>query len=480
MSVPVFITCRDRVDCLRVLVDRLEKMSGIGPIVLVDNDSAWPPMVDYLAATPHEVVRLGENVGHRAIWEKGVHEPLRTSGPFVVTDPDVIPDDECPADAVDHLLELLETYPDVTKVGLGLRIDDLPDFSLANDVRDWEAQFWDDEIRPGVYRANVDTTFALYRAGAGPEHAPAIRTGPPFLARHLPWYSDPDAPSSEEIFYRARARKDSTNWHGGPLEPALAAALARRRRTLRGQPDHWLLDAWAAEPDLVDETEFTPWGAPGWLSWNPMSAERDFCEFVGKLTRLVQPGRVVETGVGQGYSTRRVAAALGDGLQICYENDAEIRAALAELPFFADAHHVLMSDPTPAGADFADADLTVLDSEPPDRYTELADWRTSGRPGSVLVVHDCGNGHPEGTPHAHLRQLVNDLDIPGVFLRNPRGSFLGFHPGPRGLKESALTVEEMQRQVIALSTELDAVRATLSWRVTRPLRGIKAIGKRGR
>jgi len=91
MSIPVFITCRDRVACLQRLVDRLETMDGVGPIVLVDNDSAWPPLLDYLDATPHEVVRLAENSGHLAVWRHAIHEARRRAGPFVVTDPDVIP-----------------------------------------------------------------------------------------------------------------------------------------------------------------------------------------------------------------------------------------------------------------------------------------------------------------------------------------------------------------------------------------------------
>jgi hypothetical protein len=387
-------------------------------------------MLDYLAATPHEVVALGENAGHRAVWTHGVREQLRQAGPFIVTDPDVIPDPECPDDAIVHLRDLLDEYPKVPKIGLGLHIDDLPALNTrADEIRDWESQFWERELAPGVFEAGVDTTFALYRAGAGPDEFKAIRTGAPFMARHLPWYDDADSPIPEEIFYRARARTDSTNWHGAPLKPHLSAALARHRRQKRGQVDHPLLDAWAAEPELVDESEFTPWAPLGWSSWNAMSAERDFCDFVGLLAQMLQPRHVIETGIGQGFTTRRLASRLGDGLHVCFENDPEIRAALADLPFFADERHQLREASTPSAEDFAQADLTVLDSEPPDRFTELKGWRTAGHAGSVLVVHDCGNGHPEGTYHDQIRRIVEELEIPGVFLRNPRGAFLGFHPG---------------------------------------------------
>lgn len=466
MSVPVFVTCRDRVACLRVLVERLEKMDGIGPIILVDNDSAWPPMVDYLDSTPHEVIRLGENAGHRAIWNRAVHELLRQSGPFVVTDPDVVPDETCPEDTVTRLSALLDEYPTMPKVGLGLRIDDLPAWNrLAVDVHDWESQFWERELAPGIYDAAVDTTFALYRAGAGPEESPAIRTGSPYLARHLPWYDDPDSPSPEEIFYRARARADSTNWHGGPLEPPLAAALARRRRIQQGVADHPALDGWA-----VDESASAPWIRPAGYASSAMSAELDFCDFVGFLARMMQPDVVVETGVGQGYTTRRVAAGLGDGTLLCFENDPAIRAGLSALTFFADKRHVLMSQPTPAAEDFAQADLILLDSDPPDRFTELARWRASGRPGSVLVVRDCDNGQGAGDDHTQFRHLIEEHGIPGVFLHSPGGAFLGFHPGSAGRVALRAALEEAQRQSDVAKNELEAVKASRSWRVTRPLR----------
>ena len=47
----------------------------------------------------------------------------------------------------------------------------------------------------------------------------------------------------------------------------------------------------------------------------------------------------------------------------------------------------------------------------------------------MVLVHDAGNGHPPDSPHARLGELIRSLGIPGVFLRNPRGGFLGIKPG---------------------------------------------------
>ena len=407
----------------------------------------------------------------------------RANGFFVVTDPDVIPDTSCPPDAMTHLVSLLRRYPHVTKAGLGLRIDDLPPGSdLTRDVRDWESQFWDTELEPGVFEAHIDTTFAVYRPGApGADYTPAVRTAPPYVARHLPWYDDPANPGAEELFYRARSRPDSTTWHSQVLQPHFAAKLDRRRRSMQRLADHPLLDAWSAEPDLRDEADFTPWAKPGWRSWNAMSPERDFCEFVGLTTRLLQPEIIVETGVGQGFSTRRISREQGSGVHLCFESDPELRTALASLPFFLKGKHRLSAEPTPANEDFRRADLTVLDSDPSYRYEELSRWRESAREGSGLLVHDCGNRHSAGTIHRQLRDMVISLDIPGTFLSNPRGGFFGIHPGPAGpyrlRAEMAHNADELLRtkqELLQTREELSRIRMSLSWRVTQPLRAARA------
>ena len=61
-GVPIIINCRDRLGSLVELVDYLER-AGQDRIYLLDNDSAYPPLLEYLAHSPHEVVRLGRNAG---------------------------------------------------------------------------------------------------------------------------------------------------------------------------------------------------------------------------------------------------------------------------------------------------------------------------------------------------------------------------------------------------------------------------------
>lgn len=131
----------------------------------------------------------------------------------MVTDPDVVPVEECPLDAVDRFRDLLDRHAHLHKAGFGLRIDDLPDhYALAQQVRDWERRFWADEIEPGVFRADIDTTFALYRPMRRHLESHAVRTGHPYVARHLPWYLDSANLSDEDRYYREHADPIISNW----------------------------------------------------------------------------------------------------------------------------------------------------------------------------------------------------------------------------------------------------------------------------
>jgi hypothetical protein len=101
---------------------------------------------------------------------------------------------------------------------------------LAGAVREWEARFWRDEVEPGVFRADIDTTFALYRP-LDRRHMEdrALRTGAPYLARHLPWYLATAGLSDEESYYREHADPTISNWDRDQL-PRWKARWLREHR----------------------------------------------------------------------------------------------------------------------------------------------------------------------------------------------------------------------------------------------------------
>lgn len=210
-SIPIFITTRDRCTDLVLLLERLRDHDNV---TLVDCVSTYEPMLDFLNETDRKVVRLEENLGHNAPWAAGL---VPSTGQYIVTDPDIVPSEECPDDFVEYLSEVVRGNPGLIKAGLGLKIDDLPDhYLLKPEVLAWEGQFWS-HLRKGrrsfLYDAPIDATFALYASGVtAPALMPAMRTGAPYVARHMPWYSDSQNPTEEEIYYKEHASRSVTSW----------------------------------------------------------------------------------------------------------------------------------------------------------------------------------------------------------------------------------------------------------------------------
>lgn len=212
-NIPIFINNRDRLAPLKVLVDWLLD-HGHRNINIIDNASTYPPLLDYYTSISGviSVVRLPENIGPWAFWKLGLHKETIT--PYIVTDPDVHPISECPPDLIERMLDVLIQTPDTSKVGPGIMIDDLPDhYEHKSSVHEWEKRFWHRPFNRGLFRAPIDTTFAIYRRGAEfSNDENNVRMGYPYLIKHTPWYTDNNAPNEEESYYRTHAQKGLSYW----------------------------------------------------------------------------------------------------------------------------------------------------------------------------------------------------------------------------------------------------------------------------
>jgi hypothetical protein len=214
-TVPIIINSRDRRACLEQLVVWL-RSAGYTNLAILDNESTYPPLLEYLQSLGDEIIiyRLPRNHGPRALWSSGLISVLGDV-PFVYTDPDIVPVEDCPADAVLTLWQLLDRHRLATKAGMGIRIDDIPDsYEHKSAVQSWEGQFWRKPLAGNCYDAPVDTTFALYRPGSWHDLL-AVRAGPPYLVRHLPWYADSACPTPEDRYYADHAQVRMSSW-GGP------------------------------------------------------------------------------------------------------------------------------------------------------------------------------------------------------------------------------------------------------------------------
>jgi hypothetical protein len=179
------------------------------------------------------------------------------------------------------------------------------------------------------------------------------------------------------------------------------------------------IDQWDEEPDPVDESLHTQDGE-GWESWNGFSPEKAFCEFAAALVAINRPGLVVETGIGQGYTTRRILP-MPSGRYLGFESDADLRARLRDLNVWSETAQ-LASEPEASSEVFAACDLAILDSDLPQRKREIDRWLESAAPGAFALIHDARPDHP--AKPSFFRKLADYLGPHGVFLGNPRGAWL--------------------------------------------------------
>jgi hypothetical protein len=212
--IPVIINNFNRLTYPQQLIAFLEQC-GFVNIVILDNDSKYQPLLDYYKNCRHNVVKLGKNYGHLALWKSALYKRYRWNY-FIYTDPDVLPVERCPLNFIEYFKSVLDKTNALDKVGFGIKIDDLPDwFRLKAKTIDHEKKFWTTEVEPGVYEAQIDTTFALYKPFTGLKFGEvhtlaAYRFGAPYMVRHLPWYTDSANLSEEEQYYLKMSNASSS------------------------------------------------------------------------------------------------------------------------------------------------------------------------------------------------------------------------------------------------------------------------------
>ncbi|MDR3358368.1 MAG: glycosyltransferase [Desulfovibrio sp.] len=234
INIPVYIISFNRKTYLKRLVEWLER-KNFRNITIVDNNSTYPPLLEYLTSLPYRVVRLEENFGHLAVWKCGKFADILAKKFFIVTDPDILPEETCPDDVIMRFQAYLAAHPRITKCGFSLRIDDIPEcHPLRASIIKVEREYWKNPLPDGSgFFAPIDTTFALYRPGITPNDPrwfDSIRLAPPYIARHLPWYKNPDAPDEEILFYKNTVQIQSTFWTASDSASLKRENLALRER----------------------------------------------------------------------------------------------------------------------------------------------------------------------------------------------------------------------------------------------------------
>jgi len=202
-SIPIMIINYNRCETLMQMVDWLRSLNDKVSIIIADNASSYPPLLEYYAQLdlPNvQVIRFEENHGLSKLIE--LSQTLKDFKYYVLTDPDLIPYKNTSPDILNRMMEMMDKYRDINHIGASLEINDIPDhYPLKEAVVKWEERFWKVSREPGVYEAFVDTTFGMYRSNSQVTRLyPALRLGNPYTLKHVDWYLDPVNISPETQF----------------------------------------------------------------------------------------------------------------------------------------------------------------------------------------------------------------------------------------------------------------------------------------
>lgn len=216
-KIPVIIISFNQLFYLRKLVDFLLE-SGYNNIIIADNASTYPPLIEYLddICRHVKVIKFQENYGHMVVFRKSKVFRKYTRGFYAVTDADVLPSEECPPDFMAYFKRLLYTYKRVNKVGFSLDTKRIPNTHPYKDqIIEWESKYWERKTEEGNYYADIDTTFALYRPMSFKwikvSFMNAVRTKAPYTAIHGGWILDPGNLTREQRYYMETA-SESSSW----------------------------------------------------------------------------------------------------------------------------------------------------------------------------------------------------------------------------------------------------------------------------
>ena len=218
-SIPIIIISFNQLFYLKQLIDFL-KDQKCNNIVIVDNNSNYPPLLEYLWEIEKEVtvIRMKKNYGHNVFTHRQDLFEDYLEGYYVITDPDIVPDSNCPHDFMRYFKKLLDSNPSVRKVGFSLRTDNIPNTNPEKSFIQKRQQVYGElarRDRKKNFYADIDTTFAMYRPKIFDflpvPYLSGIRTKPPYSASHGGWHIDPQNLTEEQLNY-LNTSNDSGSW----------------------------------------------------------------------------------------------------------------------------------------------------------------------------------------------------------------------------------------------------------------------------
>lgn len=239
-TIPVIVINFNQLFYLKKLVNFLLKRK-FENIIIIDNLSTYPPLLQYYQTLKGVTVEyMDKNYGHMVFFENDDLQKKYGKGFYVVTDADIVPNENLPLDFMNSLLKILiKEFTTITKVGFALKTDDIPPtYTFRDQVINWERKFWISKYNHSLesYYAKLDTTFALYKPYYpqwlnAVEFLSGIRIAGDFTASHGGWYSDPLNLTDEQKFYQ-QTSTSASSWlikEDGNLFPTHSQKYSRSK-----------------------------------------------------------------------------------------------------------------------------------------------------------------------------------------------------------------------------------------------------------
>lgn len=234
--VPIFVMSRDRVSSLRQsLGSYKETIQSPYEIVILDHNSTYVPMIDYLYELKTKqnitVVPLQQTSWDLALKEaRGIIRRYLNHHPniryYAFTDPDIAFLRTLP-DVLLFYAGLLHSCPKIKSVGPGLQISDIPAHFTktvfgGKSVYRQHSQFWTtvpniatwNGVGYHIAKHPIDTTFAMFRRDTdfGRLVGPSFRAYAPYAAVHVDWYDDSKNLPADKVYYKKRQSGNVNNW----------------------------------------------------------------------------------------------------------------------------------------------------------------------------------------------------------------------------------------------------------------------------
>jgi hypothetical protein len=204
-KINAIIINRNLLTTLKGTIDFLKKDDRLN-IIICDQCSDYPPLLDFYKTYDGEIIYSKENIGKFHPFQL---KDIRETEYFIVTDPDC-DYSSVPNDWLDKMINVLENSP-IHKVGFSLSLDNILDNNpLKARIVGWESRFWREKNEFG-YVSKIDSTFALYRKNSR-KGLDSIRLESPYIISHVPWELDYENLSEEWLYYFENVKINSPHW----------------------------------------------------------------------------------------------------------------------------------------------------------------------------------------------------------------------------------------------------------------------------